>query len=186
MSDVSHKEKHYDYLVVGAGSAGSVLAAELSTSGAQVLVIESGGPDDAPTLMNPSIWFYNVGGPLDYQLPIRPSPQLNNRNLKMPLGHVFGGSSINAMVWTRGMPRDFDGWAKSGAKGWSFADGFRFSRSKRTGKAAPMPGGESAARYTSAAPRILIPQRPPSLKPLETFCAQRRRAISQFALKFLL
>src|SRR4029077_1529700 len=84
MSDVSHEEKHYDYIVVGAGSAGSVLAAELSASGAQVLVIESGGPDDAPTLMNPSIWFYNVGGSLDYQLPIRPSPQLNNRNLKMP------------------------------------------------------------------------------------------------------
>ena len=103
MSDVSHEEKHYDYIVVGAGSAGSVLAAELSASGAQVLVIESGGPDDAPTLMNPSIWFYNVGGPLDYQLPIRPSPQLNNRNLKMPIGHVLGGgSSINAMVWTAG------------------------------------------------------------------------------------
>ena len=55
MSDVSHEEKHYDYIVVGAGSASSVLAAELSASGAQVLVIESGGPDDAPTLMNPSI-----------------------------------------------------------------------------------------------------------------------------------
>lgn len=60
MVKVSNEDKRYDYIVVGAGAAGSVLAAELSASGAQVLVVESGGPDDAPTIMNPSIWFYNV------------------------------------------------------------------------------------------------------------------------------
>jgi choline dehydrogenase len=123
MNDVSNKEGQYDFIVVGAGAAGSVLAAELSASGAQVLVIESGGPDDAPTIANPSIWFYNVGGPLDYHLPVNPSPRLNNRTFNMALGHVLGGgSSINAMVWTRGMQRDYDGWAENGAKGWAFAD----------------------------------------------------------------
>jgi choline dehydrogenase-like flavoprotein len=123
MIDVSSEKKQYDFIVVGAGAAGSVLAAELSASGAQVLIIESGGPDDAPTIMNPSIWFYNVGGPLDYHLPITPSPQLNNRNFNMALGHVLGGgTSINAMVWMRGMQRDYDGWAENGAKGWAFAD----------------------------------------------------------------
>ena len=104
MIDTSNKEiqSHYDYIVVGAGAAGSVLAAELSASGAQVLVIESGGPDDAPTIMNPSIWFYNVGGVLDYHLPITPLPQLNNRNLNMPLGHVLGGgSSIAPLRWSK-------------------------------------------------------------------------------------
>ncbi len=81
------------------------------------------GPDDAPTIANPSIWFYNVGGPLDYHLPIAPSPRLNNRKFNMALGHVLGGgSSINAMVWMRGMQRDYDGWAENGAKGWAFAD----------------------------------------------------------------
>jgi choline dehydrogenase len=95
----------------------------LSASGAQVLVIESGGPDDAPTIMNPSIWFYNVAGPLDYHLPIVPSPRLNNRKFNIALGHVLGGgTSINAMVWVRGMQRDYDGWAKNGAQGWAFAD----------------------------------------------------------------
>src|SRR6202166_5189466 len=121
MTNVSRER--YDFIVVGAGAAGSVLAAELSASGAQVLVIESGGPDDAPTIANPSVWFYNVGGPLDYHLPVNPSPRLNNRKFNMALGHVVGGgSSINAMVWTRGTQRDYDGWAEGGASGWAFAN----------------------------------------------------------------
>jgi choline dehydrogenase len=120
---IREKQTHYDYIVVGAGPAGSVLAAELSASGATVLIVESGGLDEAPTIANPSIWFTNVGGPLDYNLPITRSPRLNGRKLTMALGHVLGGgSSINAMVWARGMQRDYDGWAKNGAKGWAFAD----------------------------------------------------------------
>src|SRR6266404_4073188 len=121
MNNVSRDQ--YDFIVVGAGAAGSVLAAELSASGAQVLVIESGGPDDAPTIANPSIWFHNVGGPLDYHLPVVPSPRLNNRKFNMALGHVLGGgTSINAMVWMRGTQADYDGWAENGARGWAFAD----------------------------------------------------------------
>src|SRR5579863_147618 len=123
MANVSKEQQRYDYIVVGAGAAGSVLAGELAASGAQVLVIESGGPDDALTIMNPSIWFYNVGGPLDYHLPIAPSPQLNNRKFNMALGHVVGGgSSINAMVWARGMERDYEAWERRGAAGWGFKD----------------------------------------------------------------
>src|ERR1700680_290249 len=121
MSNVSRDQ--YDFIVVGAGASGSGLAAELAGSGAQVVVVQSGGPDDAPTIANPSIWFYNVGGPLDYHLPINPSPRLNNRKFNMALGHVVGGgSSINGMVWMRGMQRDYDRWAEGGAKGWAFAD----------------------------------------------------------------
>ncbi len=113
----------YDYIVVGAGASGSVLAAELAKTGAQVLVVESGGEDSSPTISNPSIWFYNVGGPLDWKLPIAPAPQLNNRKFNMALGHVLGGgSSINAMVWSRGLAVDYDSWESQGAAGWGFKD----------------------------------------------------------------
>src|ERR1700756_5752568 len=156
MTNVSNAEKRYDYIVVGAGAAGSVLAAELSASGAQVLVIESGGADDAPTIMNPSIWFYNVGGPLDYHLPITPLPQLNNRNFNMALGHVLGGgTSINAMVWMRGMQRDYDGWAKSGAKGWAFADVLPVFKSQEDWE-----GGANAWRGAGAPIHIRRPKDP--------------------------
>jgi len=116
-------EGAYDYIVVGAGASGAIVAGELSKIGAKVLVVESGGPDTAPTIGNPSVWFYNVGGPLDWKLPIAPVPQLNNRKFNMALGHVLGGgSSINAMVWSRGLERDYDAWERGGAKGWGFQD----------------------------------------------------------------
>ena len=149
-------QTHYDFIVVGAGAAGSVLAAELSKSGAQVLVIESGGPDDAPTIANPSVWFYNVGGPLDYHLPVTPSPKLNNRKFNMALGHVLGGgSSINAMVWTRGMQRDYDGWAKDGAKGWAFADVLPVYKSQEDWE-----GGANSWRGTGGPIHIRRPKDP--------------------------
>ncbi len=127
MSPVAAQQKSikdtYDYIIVGAGASGSVVAGELSKTGAAVLVIESGPDDSAPTISNPSIWFYNMSTPLNYALPFKPAPEINNRELRLALGHVLGGgSSINAMVWSRGMARDYDAWAESGAKGWAFKD----------------------------------------------------------------
>src|SRR6266446_4750175 len=120
MINEANEGRRYDYIVVGTGAAGSVLAAELSASGGEVLLIESGGPDDAPTILDPSIWFYNVAGPLDYHLPIVPSPRLINRNFNMALGHVLGGgTSINAMVWILGTQATCGGSAREGATGWA-------------------------------------------------------------------
>ncbi len=116
-------KRAYDYIVVGSGASGSIIAGELSKTGADVLVVESGGEDAGTTISNPSIWFYNVGGPLDWTLPIAPVPQLNNRQFNMALGRVLGGgSSVNAMVWTRGTEQDYDAWEGHGATGWAFKD----------------------------------------------------------------
>src|SRR5260370_5640572 len=158
MIDTSNKEVQSpcDCIVVGAGAAGSVLAAELCASGSQVVVIESGGPDEAPTIANPSICFYNVGGPLDYHLPVNPSSRLNNRTFNMALGHVLGGgSSINAMVWTRGMQRDYDGWAKNGAEGWAFADVLPVFKSQEDWE-----GGANAWRGAGGPIHIRRPKNP--------------------------
>jgi choline dehydrogenase-like flavoprotein len=113
----------YDYIVIGSGASGAIIAGEISKTGAEVLVVESGGEDAGPTVTNPSIWFYNVGGPFDWALPIAPVPQLNNRPFNMALGRILGGgSSVNAMVWTRGTARDYDNWERDGAAGWAFKD----------------------------------------------------------------
>jgi choline dehydrogenase len=146
----------YEYIIVGAGPAGCVLANELSASGAHVLVIESGGADDAPTILNPSLWFYNVGGALDYNLPIVPSPRLNQREFRMALGHVLGGgSSINAMVWTRGRERDFDRWADEGAKGWSFKDVLPIYKAQEDWE-----GGANSWRGAGGPVHVRRPRRP--------------------------
>ncbi|MFY9877986.1 MAG: NAD(P)-binding protein, partial [Pseudolabrys sp.] len=63
-------KRAYDYIVVGSGAAGSIIAGELSKTGADILVVEAGGEDVGATVTDPSIWFYNVGGPLDWALPI--------------------------------------------------------------------------------------------------------------------
>ncbi|MFZ1210873.1 MAG: GMC family oxidoreductase N-terminal domain-containing protein, partial [Pseudolabrys sp.] len=116
-------KRAYDYIVVGSGAAGRIIAGELSKTGADILVVEAGGEDVGATVTDPSIWFYNVGGPLDWALPITPAPQLNNRRFNMALGRVVGGgSSVNAMVWTRGLERDYERWEREGATGWGFKE----------------------------------------------------------------
>jgi len=153
-------EGAYDYIVVGAGSSGSIIAGELSKTGAKILVVESGGADTAPTITNPSIWFYNVGGALDWNLPIAPVPQLNNRKFNMALGHVLGGgSSINALVWSRGMERDYDAWSEAARRDGALRTSCRPTRPRRIGKAARTNGAVSAVPSTFAS--RAIPTRQP-------------------------
>ena len=113
----------YDYIVVGAGAAGCVIAARLAEAGAEVLLIESGGDDDLPQIATPGIWFTNIGGPLDWRFKAAPSPHVAGRRVPMAMGHVLGGgTSINALLWVRGLAQDFDGWAAQGCEGWGFSD----------------------------------------------------------------
>jgi len=113
----------YDYIVVGAGAAGCVIAARLAEAGADVLLIESGGTDDLPQVATPGLWFTNLGGPLDWNFTAQPSAAVAGRRVPMAMGRVLGGgTSINAMQWVRGLASDFDGWVAEGCDGWSFAE----------------------------------------------------------------
>ncbi|MFD9719295.1 GMC family oxidoreductase [Streptomyces sp. NPDC059076] len=114
----------YDYVVVGAGSAGCVLAARLSEDpGARVALIEAGGPDTAQEIHVPAAFSQLFKSDLDWDLDSEPEPGIGGRRAYLPRGKVFGGcSSINAMIYIRGNRADYDGWAADGADGWSYND----------------------------------------------------------------
>ncbi len=113
-----------DFVIIGAGSAGSAMAYRLSESGASVLVIEHGGTDAGPFIQMPAALSYPMNmSHYDWGYQSEPEPHLDNRRLATPRGKVIGGSSsINGMVYVRGHARDFDTWAEMGADGWSYAD----------------------------------------------------------------
>lgn len=112
----------YDYVIVGAGSAGSVLAARLSeVAYNRVLLLEAGGPDSREDLRIPSAWPTLWGTEVDWAYTTVPQPGTGNRPQSWPRGKVLGGSSsINAMIFLRGHRNDFDTWAAQGAKGWDY------------------------------------------------------------------
>ena len=113
-----------DFVIVGAGSAGSALAYRLGEAGASVIVVEFGGSDAGPFIQMPGALSYPMNmGLYDWGFSTEPEPHLGGRVLATPRGKVIGGSSsINGMVYVRGHARDFDTWAEMGAQGWSYAD----------------------------------------------------------------
>lgn len=115
----------FDYVVIGAGSAGCVLANRLSADGTTtVALLEAGGRDWNPWIHVPVGYFKTIHNPkTDWCYVTEPDPGLNGRKLKWPRGKVLGGcSSINGLLYVRGQHQDYDRWASLGCLGWSYSD----------------------------------------------------------------
>src|SRR5215468_2733152 len=125
MAEVAAIEGEYDYIVVGAGSAGCVLANRLSADPkTRVLVLEAGGQDNWIWFHIPVGYLFAIGNPRsDWMFKTEPEPGLNGRSLSYPRGKVVGGSSaINAMIYMRGQAADYDHWRQLGLTGWGWSD----------------------------------------------------------------
>lgn len=119
----AHLESSYDYIVCGAGSAGSVVAARLAAArDVKVLVIEAGGTDDLDILNDPNRWPMTLGSELDWGFSAEANPRLNNRAIGYSMGKALGGgSAINVSTWSRGHKADWDFYAaESNDKAWNY------------------------------------------------------------------
>jgi choline dehydrogenase len=119
----SDLKPRYDFIVCGSGSSGSVVARRLAeNTDVSVLLLEAGGDDNAPEVMDAGKWPMNLGSERDWSFQAQPNPRLNGRSIPLSMGKVLGGgSSINVMAWARGHKSDWDFFAsEAGNPGWSY------------------------------------------------------------------
>ena len=182
----------FDYIVIGAGSAGCVLANRLTASGRhRVLLLEAGGHDRHMWIHIP-LGFAKLfnNAKVNWLYKSEPEPELNNRQVIQPRGKVLGGSSsINGLLYIRGQKEDFDHWRQLGNTGWAFGDVLPTSAAPRTRSAAktnctalavrsPCPTFASRIRYAKrSSPR---PNRPAS-RAMTTSTGRSRKARAIFS-----
>ena len=165
-------EGDYDYIIVGAGSAGCVLANRLSADpGKRVLLLEAGGNDNWIWFHIPVGYLFAIGNPRsDWMFKTEAEEGLNGRSLNYPRGKVIGGSSsINAMIYMRGQAADYDHWRQFGLTGWGYDDVLPYFRKHESHFL-----GESAAHATGGEWRIEAPRVHWPI--LDDFCAAAEQA----------
>ncbi|KAF9577965.1 hypothetical protein BGW38_006506, partial [Lunasporangiospora selenospora] len=116
--------EHYDYIVLGGGSAGCVVASRLAEDpNVKVLVLEAGYSDELMTVKTPAVYLLTVDTATDWKFVTTPQPHAGGRKMKQPRGKVLGGtSSMNAMMYHRGPASDYDEWASFGNEGWTYEE----------------------------------------------------------------
>ena len=185
----------YDYIVVGTGSAGSALVGRLAAArpDASILVVEAGDWDTAPSVLDPSVWFTNLGTERDWKDVAIPSSGTNNRAIPEHMGKVVGGgSSINATIWARPFQSDLEHWAaESGDKAWGYEHGLSIYRRMENWQGKPDAryrgqGGpvwcQPAANPHPLAPAMLAACRSLGMPVLDDLNGAREEGASGFAL----
>ena len=117
--------ENFDYIIIGAGSAGCVLANRLSENPKnKVLLLEAGGKDNYPWIHIPVGYYKTMHNPkVDWCFRTEKDETMNNRSIRYPRGKTLGGSSsINGLLWIRGQSNDYDNWRQQGNKGWGWDD----------------------------------------------------------------
>src|SRR3954447_2094486 len=125
MREMATQPDVFDFVIVGAGAAGCVLANRLAADGIHtVCLLEAGPPDHSLFLRLPAgVYKASDNARYTWQFETQPSPGTAGRAIPLPQGRTLGGSTaINGMVYNRGNPEDFDSWARRGNRGWAYAD----------------------------------------------------------------
>jgi choline dehydrogenase len=157
MADVETIEGEYDYIIVGAGSAGCLLANRLSADAdKRVLILEAGGRDNWIWFHIPVGYLFAIGNPRsDWMFKTEPEPGLNGRSLNYPRGKVIGGSSaINAMIYMRGQAADYDHWRQLGLAGWGWDDVLPFFKRHENHFMGESPAHATGGEWHISAPRV--------------------------------